>query len=68
MTPPTPTMKTHLHRPEVTGQQEDYCHHAGDETSTEELTQQVCQDGGNSEEEVEEGGHWMPATHFHHII
>lgn len=49
-----------LYCSEVTREQEDYCHHAGDETSTHKLTEQVHDDGHDSEEEVEEGGHWMP--------
>lgn len=56
--------KTHLYCPEVTREQKDYCHHAGDETFTDELTEQVREDGGDSEEEVEEGGHWMPGDTF----
>lgn len=56
------TRDTHLYRPEVTGQQEDYRHHGGDEAAANDLAEQVHEDGGHSEEEVEEGRHGMPGT------
>lgn len=55
-------LKTRLHGPEVAGEQEDYRHHAGDEASAEEVTEQVREDGADSEEQVEEGGHRMSAN------
>lgn len=50
----------HFDCPEVTGEQQDDRHHAADEATAEDLTQQVGEDGGDSEEEVEEGGHGVP--------
>lgn len=60
--PAVDRIKTRLHCPEVAREQEDYRHHAGDEAFTEELTEQVREDGANSEEQVEEGRHRMPAN------
>lgn len=55
---------THLHRPEVTGEQQDDGHHVGNEAFIDELTEQVGEDGADSEEQVEESGHWMPGSTF----
>ena len=47
-------MMKYLYSPEVTGQQQDYSDHTGDEAATPNLTKQVCTDRSNSEEKVEE--------------
>lgn len=54
-------MSSYFDRPEVTGEQEDDRHHAGDEAAAEELAKQIGEDGGDPEEEVEEGGQRVPA-------
>lgn len=54
------TQRTHFDCPEVAGEQEDDRHHGGDETTAEELTKQIGEDGGHPEEEVEERGHRVP--------
>lgn len=54
----------HLYSPEVTREQENYRNHGSDETFTENLAEQVDDDGANSEEEVEEGRHRMPGDTF----
>lgn len=58
---------THLYCPEVTGEQQDDGHHVGDEAFIDELTEQVGEDGADSEEQVEESSHWMPGGTFQHI-
>ena len=65
--------RTYFDRPEVTGEQEDDCHHTGNETTAEELTKQIREDGGNSEEEVKERGHrvsadWLNEAHFSYRV
>lgn len=57
---------THLHCPEVTRKQQDDGHHVGDEAFIDELTEQVGEDGADSEEQVEESRHWMPRAHSTH--
>lgn len=52
----------HLNSPKVTWQQKNYCDHAGNETVTQNPTEQVYKDGADSEEKVEEGCHWMPGN------
>lgn len=60
-----PLTCSHLYCPEVTGEQQDDGHHVGDEAFIDELTEQVGEDGTDSEEEVEESSHWMPiGSHF----
>lgn len=59
---------THFDCPEVTGEKEDDCHHAGDETPAEELAKQIGEDGGDSEEEVEERGQRVPAESLMKLI
>lgn len=44
----------HLDSPEVTAEQQDDGHHRGDETTAEQLAQQIDQDGADAEEQVEE--------------
>lgn len=55
-------INTHLDSPEVTWQQEDDGDHGGNETTAEDITQQVDQDGACSEEEMEEWGQRMSET------
>lgn len=50
------TWPAHLDSPEVTWQQKDDGDHAGNETTAEDITQQVDQDGTRSEEQMEEWG------------
>ena len=47
-------MIKYLYGPEITGQQEDYSDHTGDEAATPNSTEQVCTNRSNSEEKVEE--------------
>lgn len=58
------TWSAHLDSPKITWQQEDDGDHAGNEATTEDVTEQVDQDGAWSEEEVEEWGQRMSETQF----
>lgn len=51
---------SYLHGPEVKGQEEEDDHKAGDEALAEPVAKQVGHDGAHPEEEVEEGGQWVP--------
>lgn len=53
-------MRTYFDRPEVTGEQEDDRHHAGDKAAAVNLAKQIDEDGSDPEEEVEKGGQRVP--------
>lgn len=62
-----PLTCTHFYCPKVTGKQQDDGHHVGNEAFIDELTEQIGEDGTDSEEEVEESSHWMPRGTFQYI-